>query len=337
MTRTQKLGLCTWLPEDPVCLAEVNDNFSRLDASGGRALRLAETGMVTLGGLMAAQAHQGGHSAYSGCIQADAFQDSAQISSYNGAYFRGKQLELLTEGLAAEGTIDGGSSTLPGSGDYNASNVARHIKDKMLWSKLFDFQPDLYGTVTNIYMKTLSGTTTSQNAQIKLGIFVQGTGVVLWESELTTIPRGSSADAGFNLALNFQLDPNQKYTMNIWIESMPNASLTFSSMKFTVTPVIHETGDVTMTPLALHAEATQAVLLLHATAAQAPQAMLRFDSGDYSALTAESTAQDQLPGGAECVLYRYSAAIPADKANMQLKFALPNANCKIFDYALVQI
>ena len=35
MTRTQKLGLCTWLPEDPVCLAEVNDNFTRLDDSGG--------------------------------------------------------------------------------------------------------------------------------------------------------------------------------------------------------------------------------------------------------------------------------------------------------------
>ena len=42
MTRTQKLGLCTWLPEDPVCLAEVNDNFSRLDTSGARALRQAE-------------------------------------------------------------------------------------------------------------------------------------------------------------------------------------------------------------------------------------------------------------------------------------------------------
>ena len=39
MTRTQKLGLCTWLPEDPVCLAEVNDNFNRLDNSGARALR----------------------------------------------------------------------------------------------------------------------------------------------------------------------------------------------------------------------------------------------------------------------------------------------------------
>ena len=55
MTRTQKLGLCTWLPEDPVCLAEVNDNFSRLDTSGARALRQAEAGLIALGGVMGTQ------------------------------------------------------------------------------------------------------------------------------------------------------------------------------------------------------------------------------------------------------------------------------------------
>ena len=95
MTRTQKLGLCTWLPEDPVCLAEVNDNFTRLDASGGRALRLAEAAMVNLGGLMAAQAHAGGHAAYSETISVDAFCDTEYIESYDGVYLRGKKLELL--------------------------------------------------------------------------------------------------------------------------------------------------------------------------------------------------------------------------------------------------
>ncbi len=110
MTRTQKLGLCTWLPEDPVCLAEVNDNFTRLDDSGGRALRLAEAGLVQLGGLMAAQAHQGGHAAYAN-MQVDAFRDSAQISAYAGVFYRGNCVELLTAGLA-DGTVK--SSTIGG-------------------------------------------------------------------------------------------------------------------------------------------------------------------------------------------------------------------------------
>ena len=76
MTRTQKLGLCTWLPEDPVSLAEMNDNFSRLDANGGRSLLLAEASMLTLGGVMAALAHQGGHAVYAERVQVDAFQDA---------------------------------------------------------------------------------------------------------------------------------------------------------------------------------------------------------------------------------------------------------------------
>ena len=97
MTRTQKLGLCTWLPEDPVCLAEVNDNFSRLDTSGARALRQAEAGLIALGGVMAAQAHQGGHAAYSDSIQADAFSDMEQVADYTGVYFLNQCGELLTE------------------------------------------------------------------------------------------------------------------------------------------------------------------------------------------------------------------------------------------------
>ena len=84
MTRTQKLGLCTWLPEDPVSLAEMNDNFSRLDANGGRSLLLAEAGLLSLGGAMAALAHQGGHAVYAERVQVDAFQDAEQIAANSG-------------------------------------------------------------------------------------------------------------------------------------------------------------------------------------------------------------------------------------------------------------
>ena len=117
MTRTQKLGLCTWLPEDPVCLAEVNDNFTRLDASGGRALRLAEAAMVNLGGLMAAQAHAGGHAAYSETISVDAFCDTEYIESYDGVYLRGKKLELLSFGLG-NGTV---TAIVDGGKDYEVT------------------------------------------------------------------------------------------------------------------------------------------------------------------------------------------------------------------------
>ena len=50
MTRTEHLGLCKWVPEDPVSLEQMNDNFSRLDENGGRSVRLAESGLVTRAG-----------------------------------------------------------------------------------------------------------------------------------------------------------------------------------------------------------------------------------------------------------------------------------------------
>ena len=167
MTRTQKLGLCTWLPEDPVCLAEVNDNFTRLDDSGGRALRLAEAGLVQLGGLMAAQAHQGGHAAYAN-MQVDAFRDSAQISAYAGVFYRGNCVELLTAGLA-DGTVK--SSTIGGDGDFNAANITRTVNVTQTWANLFTFHPDAFGTLTNLHLQTANSSSTSQASQVKLSIW----------------------------------------------------------------------------------------------------------------------------------------------------------------------
>lgn len=292
--------------------------------------------MMHIGGLMAAQAHQGGHNAYSTCIQADAFQDNSQIDSYSGVYFRGKQLELLTEGLPTEGTIDSGSGSLPGSGDYNASNVVRTLSSVQVWTKLFDFYPDRYGTVTNIYMKTLSGTTTSQRAKIKLGIFVQDTSTILWESALTEIPRGGSADAGFNLPLSFLLNPNQKYTMNIWIESMPSSHITFSNMKFTVTPNVFETGSITMKSMTIPEGASHLALLLHDTGSAASVAV-RFGSGEFATLTQSAQLPDAVPGGISCTLRSYSITVPENAQTVQLKIALPSASCKVYDYAMILV
>lgn len=136
MTRTQKLGLCTWLPEDPVCLAEINDNFSRLDTSGARALRQAEAGLIALGGVMAAQAHQGGHAAYSDSIQADAFSDMEQVADYTGVYFLNQCGELLTEGVS-DGTVFGNAA----DNAFNASGISRATQVTQTWVKLFSFYP----------------------------------------------------------------------------------------------------------------------------------------------------------------------------------------------------
>ena len=169
MTRTQKLGLCTWLPEDPVCLAEVNDNFNRLDNSGARALRQAEAGLIALGGVMAAQAHQGGHAAYSDSIQADAFSDMEQVADYTGVYFLNQCGELLTEGVS-DGTVFGNAA----DNAFNASGISRATQVTQTWVKLFSFYPDAYGTLSTLKLQSVA-TTGSTTTAVKLAIWDSAT------------------------------------------------------------------------------------------------------------------------------------------------------------------
>ena len=332
MTRTQKLGLCTWLPEDPVCLAEVNDNFTRLDDSGGRALRLAEAGLVQLGGLMAAQAHQGGHAAYAN-MQVDAFRDSAQISAYAGVFYRGKCVELLTAGLA-DGTVK--SSTIDSGGDFNAANITRSVDVTQTWANLFTFHPDAFGTLTNLHLQTANSSSTSHASQVKLSIWDAERDEMILETQMGTISRGSGADQPVDFPVELLLDPNKRYAMKLWVESAKSASVSMSSLVFSVTPVIYNTGSVTMQETPIPAETTRVELLLH-SADTAPEASLRFDAGEYSLLHATQIKPDALPGGASCTLRRYTADIPAGAQTAQLKLSLSGNSCKVYDYALVML
>ena len=238
MTRTQKLGLCTWLPEDPVCLAEVNDNFSRLDSSGARALRQAEAGLIALGGVMAAQAHQGGHAAYSDSIQADAFSDMDQVADYTGVYFLNQCGELLTEGVS-DGTVFGNAA----DNAFNASGISRATQVTQTWVKLFSFYPDAYGTLSTLKLQSVA-TTGSTTTAVKLAIWDSATRESLLETELATMTRSGGTDDPITFNTPFLLDPNRRYDMMLWIESMAASIFTLKSIVFSVTPVIYQEGSV---------------------------------------------------------------------------------------------
>ena len=79
---------------------------------------------------------------------------------------------------------------------------------------------------------------------------------------------------------------------------------------------------------------THAEILLHASTETA-QAALRFDSGEFTALTPTQTVSDKLPGGTRCTLLRFRVDIPENAQTAQLKLTLPSQSCKIYDTALV--
>lgn len=330
MTRTQKLGLCTWLPEDPVCLAEVNDNFSRLDTSGARALRQAEAGLIALGGVMAAQAHQGGHAAYSDCIQAGAFSDMTQVADYSGVYFLNQCAELLTSGLAG-GVVHGNSNT----NDFNASNIARTTKLTQTWVKLFNFYPDAYGQLTSLKLLTTATASSTTAAYVKLAIWDAETEEVLCETALGTITRASSAaENPVTLSAPLLLDPNRRYAMMVWVESMPGSTFSMSTVTFNINTKVFQSGSIQLNALEIPAGCTRAEVLLHASTDTA-QAALRFDSGAFTTLTAARAKADKIPGGTACTLLRFGMDVPSDAESVQLRLSLPSTACKIYDFALV--
>ena len=327
MTRTQKLGLCTWLPEDPVSLAEMNDNFSRLDANGGRSLLLAEASMRTLGGVMAAVAHQGGHAAYAERVQVDAFQDPDQIAENSGVYYRGKKLELLSEGLQSD-EVWGNPGTTSTNAYYNVTNLGKAFKPKQQWNKVFDFYPNAFGKLTKL--KLILSMTVSQTTTIRLAIQDTEAAQDVLTTELVTI---HSEEKNFEFPVNLVLDPNRRYAMCAWLEEGAT-TIGMNCIEFTVTPLVYTNGSVTMKPMEIPAGTARLELLLHDNGTAAAPS-LKLGTGAFAALTQLSAKADKIPGGTGATLRRYSVEVPAGAQTAQLKLTLNGAACKVYDYALI--
>ena len=57
MTRTEQLGLYTWVESDPVSLTQMNENFSQLDTVGAQALARANAAGINAAGLLLSLIH----------------------------------------------------------------------------------------------------------------------------------------------------------------------------------------------------------------------------------------------------------------------------------------
>ena len=329
MTRTEHLGLCRWVPEDPVSLSEMNDNFSRLDESGGRALRLVESGLVTLGGLLAVQAHGGGRPAFAEGMIVDAFQDTSLIDTYSGGLlYLNRRLELAP--------VCPSSATVAFNGEkgFHASVVSREIVSEKVWADIFTFRPDGYCAATKLTLKTASSTSTGTPAHMKLSIWKGST--KLCETAMGVINHYSDAtESAAEYTINQALDPNYTYTMKIWIEDMTMHSAILSYVKFDVTPSSYSTGTATCSSISVPTGTKRAEILVHATAAL-PTVAVRFAStGSFTTLTAKRTADETLPGGTACKLRRYTVDVPSGATRAQVRLSVSGSSCIVYDYAMI--
>lgn len=329
MTRTEHLGLCKWVPEDPVSLEQMNDNFSRLDENGGRSVRLAESGLVTLGGLLAVQAHNGGRPAFAEGMIVDAFQDTSLMDTYSGGLlFLNKKLQLAPV-CPSSATV-----SFSGATGFNGAVISNEIVSEKAWADIFTFRPDGYCVATKLTLKTGSSTSTGTPAHMKLSIWKGST--KLCETAMGVINHYSDAtESAAEYTINQALDPNFTYTMKLWIEDKTMYSATLSYVKFDVTPSSYNTGTATCSGISLPAETKRAEILVHATAA-VPTVSVRFaSSGSFTTLTVKSIADEVLPGGTACKLRRYAMDVPDGATTAQVRLSVSGSSCIVYDYAMV--
>ena len=286
----------------------------------------AATPMIHIGGVMAAVAHQGGHAVYAERVQVDAFQDPDQITEYEGVYYcGGSGVQLLTTGLSSGTVYSSPTASHPNS--FHAENSSQKIEIGER-SKLFTFYPDYYGTLTNLTMIF----NMSLSTHIKMQLIIQDTesNQDVMTTELQTV---SSDTSTVSFPVRFRLDPNRRYAMYVYVENRrPN----MARLEFTITPLVYSTGSVTMKPMEIPAGTARLEMLLHDNGT-AVAAALKFDSGEFTALTQSSAKADKIPGGTDATLRRYSIDVPDGAQTAQLKLTLNDNGSELYDYALIAI
>lgn len=285
--------------------------------------------MIHVGGVMAAQAHQGGGAAYSTRIQTDAFRDGSQIVENIGVFYGGECAELLTSGLQSA-IIWSNPGADSDNKSWNVSNMSASITQTQQWSKLFDFDVPAFGMLTKLdYTVSIS-----RRMTMKFSICDATTQQELAVTELATT--GSSEAVTLEAPIQLLLDPNRRYSVYGWIESASSTSLKMTKLAFTITPQIYSSGAVTMAQLAIPAETARLALLLHDNGTAAAAA-LKFDSGEFATLTQSSAKADKVPGGTAATLRCYSVGVPDGAQAAQLKLTLNGSGSKLYDYALIAI
>ena len=105
MTLTDNLGLCTWVESDPVSLTQMNENFTKLDAAGGKAFFRADAANINLAGLLLHSHHAGEDVSFAQNVFLGDLTQVADAAQYEHICFSSAGAHILSTGYSGE-TID---------------------------------------------------------------------------------------------------------------------------------------------------------------------------------------------------------------------------------------
>lgn len=307
MTRTEQLGLCTWVESDPVSLTQMNENFTRLDAAGGKALSRADAANVNLAGLLLHSRHAGEDISFAQRVMVADLTRREDTAQYSQLYFSSAGARLLSEGYSGEEKAirnPGGTSIV----------VYNNVSPLKIWT----FTPSAYGRLSKITIKMSANSYGSFTDQL----FLYSGGVLVASSD-EYVKSDSNAVLSFDYEFsNFLLDPNKSY--DLYFNTTWASTRTISSATITAAPQIYTSGWSISRAVQLPEDAERAVVHLYA-AGTAPTLERRFDGGAWSTVSAAATLSAASQTGAACKLYRYEIALSGGET-MQLRVRQPAAD-----------
>lgn len=298
MTRTERLQLCRWAPEDFVSLEQVNENFTRLDAVGGRSQDAAATLRYDL-------AHEALQHLHDGC--APVRQKNlltADFTKRSGHFAALHQLQ----------NVYGTPMLIPSVAETFSTTVE---DTPVLLEKsrcLCSFTPSGYGSISVVSVGNFSG----PSEQIAVNI-LEG-GQVAATSEKCAV----SENAGQTFPVSLDIAPGHTYTLQLLrYDSEGYAEISASgTVSVAFTGTVYETGYFTTKPLPLGAGEAFELWVYHT--GPAPAAAYSLDGAAYQSLTPVETGSGVNSDGEACSLLRFLIPDAAQKT-LSLRFTLSSS------------
>ena len=313
MTRTEKLGLCTWVENDPVSLTEMNENFTKLDTFGAQAISCADAAGINIAGLLLHSHHAGEDISFASRAAVGDLTRNEDASEYENVYFsRADGALLLQEGYAGETR-----SVKESNGSSLTMSASKSPK------YLMSFTPTGYANLNYIVINTYTSVSGSFTDQVKLYC---GGQLVAESAELVNTESSKRYELSFS---NVLLNPNKTY--DIYFITDRESSRIVTDVEVQSTPVIYTSGWLISQPVQLPAICERAVV--HIYAGGTPFTLeYRLNGGAWNDAAPASEKQAASQTGAACTLSRFDLPL-AGAQTLELRMALPAADSVVYGYS----
>ncbi len=304
MTRTETLGLYTWVESDPVSLTQMNENFTTLDGAAGRVISRADAANVNVAGLLLHNRYADRDISFAQNVMIADLARAADAQSYEQLYFSKNGACVLSEGYSGE-------TVSPRKPNGSAIVLSNAVSPVTLWT----MQPDGYAELQKLNVVMVSNVSVKFTDQILLY-----SGGVLVARSNEYVKSDTTAVRIFDYTFeNVILDPNRTYEVRMTTTS-PTAR-TIANATVTATPLVYTGGWLACHAADLPTGCERAIINVYA-GGTAPQLEWRVNSGTYSVAASAGQTAAKSPSGVACRLYRYEIPLNADARTLQLRFHL---------------